>query len=278
MKPLTLVTGSNGKTGSRILSRLIQSEYPVRLGSRIANPTFDWEKPQTWDAVLKGVNQVYISFQPDLAIPSALESIKLFVNRCKAHQVNRLVLLSGRGEPECVESERVVQNSGLEWTILRSSWFNQNFSEGMFLDQILDGKVLFPIITVKEPFVDIDDLADLAFAALVTNKHVNKLYELTGSELWDFKKAFQLIADETHQEIPIEEVPLSTYLSALKDFGLPKETLDFIEYLFITVFDGRNESILKDMELALGRKTKNFKSYVEETAKTGIWKLREKIT
>ncbi|EMY60109.1 SDR family oxidoreductase [Leptospira terpstrae] len=276
MKPFTLILGSSGKTGSRILSRLKQSEYPVRLGSRNASPTFDWEKPEGWDFVIQGVNQVYISFQPDLAVPSSLASIKQLVDVCKKNQVKRLVLLSGRGEPEARACEQVVQNSGLEWTILRASWFCQNFSEGMFLDQILGGSILFPQVTTKEPFVDLDDLADLAFESLTTDKHCNQLYELTGPELWNFRDAFQTIAEETHQTIPFEELPLDVYIQTLKEWGLPEDTTWLINYLFRTVLDGRNESVVSDLELALGRKPKDFRTYVKETAKTGIWKLPEK--
>ncbi|EMY68560.1 SDR family oxidoreductase [Leptospira vanthielii] len=276
MKPFTLIIGSSGKTGFRILSRLKQLDYPVRLGSRNAKPSFDWLKPENWESVIQGVTQVYISFQPDLAVPSSLASIQQLVDVCKKNQVKRLVLLSGRGEPEARACEQVVQNSGLEWTILRASWFFQNFSEGMFLDQILGGPVLFPRVSASEPFVDLDDLADLAFESLITDKHRNRLYELTGPELWNFKDAFQTIAEVTNQIIPFEELPLDDYIQTLKEWGLPEDTTWLINYLFRTVLDGRNESVVKDLELALGRKPKDFRTYVKETAETGIWKLPEK--
>ncbi|MCT8334848.1 NAD(P)H-binding protein [Leptospira sp. 85282-16] len=278
MKPKTLIIGSSGKTGSRILSKLNQAGYPVRLGSRKAEPTFDWEKPEGWEDVLQGINQVYISFQPDLAVPSSLEAIKTLVQVCRSNQVKRLVLLSGRGEPEARACEQIVQNSGLEWTILRSSWFLQNFSEGMFLEQILEGRVLFPKVAAKEPFVDLDDLCELAFASLVTDKHKNKLYELTGPELVSFKDVFETIAEVTNQPISFEELPLDDYLVTLKSFGLPEDVLWLISYLFRTVLDGRNESVVNDLELALGRKPKDFQTYAKETAKSGIWKIQERVS
>ncbi|EMJ90210.1 SDR family oxidoreductase [Leptospira meyeri] len=278
MKPKTLIIGSSGKTGSRILSKLKQANYPVRLGSRKAEPSFDWENPEGWEKALKGINQVYISYQPDLAVPSSLKAIQSLVQVCQKNEVKRLVLLSGRGEPEARACEQIVQNSGLEWTILRSSWFLQNFSEGMFLDSTLEGKVLFPRVAAKEPFVDLDDLCDLAFDSLVTDKHKNKLYELTGPELVSFKDVFQTIAKTTNQSILFEELPLDDYLVTLKEFGLPDDVLWLIDYLFRTVLDGRNESVSNDLELALGRKPKDFQTYAKETAKSGIWKIQEKVS
>ncbi|PJZ84232.1 NAD(P)H-binding protein [Leptospira harrisiae] len=278
MKPKTLIIGSNGKTGSRIVSKLNQAGFPVRLGSRKAKPTFDWEKPEGWQEVVKEINQVYISFQPDLAVPSSLEAIKTLVHVCQKNQVKRIFLLSGRGEPEAMACEQVVQNSGLEWTILRSSWFLQNFSEGMFLEQITEGRVLFPKVEAREPFVDLDDLCELAFASLTTDNHKNKLYELTGPELVSFKEVFQTIAEVTNQTISFEELPLDDYLATLKNFGLPEEVLWLTSYLFRTVLDGRNESVVNDLELALGRKPKDFRTYAKETAKSGIWKIRERVS
>ncbi|TGK87717.1 NmrA family transcriptional regulator [Leptospira noumeaensis] len=275
MKPKTLIIGSSGKTGSRILSRLENAGYPARLGSRKVTPAFDWEKPEEWESVVQGVDQVYISFQPDLAVPSSLKAIQTLVDVCKKNKVKRLVLLSGRGEPEARACEQVVQKSGLEWTILRASWFYQNFSEGMFQEQILGGTVLFPQITTKEPFVDLDDLADLALDSLITDKHRNKLYELTGPELWSFREAFAFIAEVTNQTIPFEEMPLDEYISTLKGFGVPENVTWLIDYLFRTVLDGRNESLVNDLELALGRKPKDFRTYVKETAKSGIWKISQ---
>lgn len=278
MKPKTLIIGSSGKTGSRILSKLKQAGYPVQLGSRKAEPSFDWENPENWEETLQGIDQVYISFQPDLAAPSSLKAIQSLVQVCQKNKVKRLVLLSGRGEPEAKVCEQVVQNSGLEWTILRSSWFLQNFSEGMFLEPILEGKVLFPKVAAKEPFVDLDDLSELAFASLVTDKHKNKLYELTGPELVSFKDVFNTIAEVTNQSIEFEELPLDDYLLTLKEFGLPDDVLWLIDYLFRTVLDGRNESVVSDLELALGRKAKDFQTYAKETAKSGIWKMPERVS
>lgn len=274
MKPLNLILGSSGKTGSRIVKKLNQLNIPVRLGSRKSNPSFDWEKSESWETLIKGVDHIYISYQPDLAVPTSIHHIQTLVDLAIKCKVKRLVLLSGRGEPEAITCEKLVQGSGLEWTILRSSWFSQNFSEGMFLDAILQRKIIFPKIKIKEPFIDLDDLTDLAVDSLVNQKHVGKLYELTGPTLYSFEETFSFIANEIKESIPFEEIPLKDYISMLGDFGLSKETIWLIQYLFETVLDGRNEFIQNDFEIAMGRKPKDFKYYAKETAKSGVWNSR----
>jgi uncharacterized protein YbjT (DUF2867 family) len=177
---LTLVTGGTVKTGSRVAARLQQAGHPVRIGSRTADIPFDWEDRETWTPALTGVDAVYVAFQPDLAVPGAPETIRAFAAAAEATGVRKLVLLSGRGESEAEECEQIIQGSGLDWTIVRCSFFAQNFSEGAFIDYVLAGEVALPNGDVPEPFVHADDIADVAVVALTEDGHNGEVYELTG--------------------------------------------------------------------------------------------------
>ena len=159
---LTLVTGGTGKTGSRIANRLNNLGVPTRIASRSADPAFDWNDTSNWDQVLTGVHSAYIRFAPDLAIPGASEAISAFVDCAVKNGVTRIVLLSGRGEKEAQHCETIIQRDDIEWTVVRASWFAQNFSEGAFMDMVMAGEIVLPASDVKEPFVDADDIADVA--------------------------------------------------------------------------------------------------------------------
>ena len=162
---------------------------PTRVGSRSGEPPFDWEHRATWAPALRGVGAVYVTYYPDLAVPGAAETVGSFAELAVANGVTRLVLLAGRGEPEAEHAEQAVRDSGAELTVLRSSWFSQNFSESYFLDDVLSGEVALPASTTKEPFVDADDIADVAVAALIDDRHIGELYELTGPRLLGFDDA-----------------------------------------------------------------------------------------
>lgn len=140
----TLVVGGTGKTGRRVVERLVTRGRPVRLGSRGGEPPFDWEDRTTWAPALRGTDAVYLTYYPDLAVPGAVAAVRAFVDLAVQSSVRRLVLLSGRGEEEAERAERVVQNAGVDWTILRSSWFAQNFSENYLLEPVLGGEVVLP--------------------------------------------------------------------------------------------------------------------------------------
>ncbi|NUU37332.1 NAD(P)H-binding protein [Pseudomonas sp. C2B4] len=266
-----LILGATGKTGRRIAQRLEAAGQNVRLGSRGANPPFDWEDRTTWAAALDGVHAAYISFQPDLAVPGALETIQAFTDQAVKAGVGQLVLLSGRGEIEAQQAERVVQNSGVDWTILRASWFCQNFSEAHFLEPVLQGELALPVGNIAEPFIDVEDIAEIAVAALTRPGHSGQLYELTGPRALTFAEAVAEIADATNRNIGFVAVPPDAYRDALVQEQLPSGLIDLVLYLFTTVLDGRNTPLADGVQRALGRPAKDFSDYVRRTAATGIW-------
>lgn len=269
---LTLVTGATGKTGRRIIDRMAAANYPIRAGSRSSTPPFDWADRSTWDAALDGVATIYVAYQPDLAVPGALDVVRAFFTCAAAKGVSKIVLLSGRGEVEAEEVEQVLQATAFDWTILRCSWFSQNFSENFFLDSILAGKVALPKGLAPEPFVDVEDIADIAFAALTGVGHSQQLYELTGPRAISFAQAIAEIAEAAGREIYFMEVSSEDYRRALTEAQLPQEVIDLVLYLFSTVLDGRNTPIADGVQQALGRPASDFADYTQRTAATGIWK------
>jgi len=268
---LTLVIGATGKTGRRVVQRLQSANHPVRIGSRTANPGFDWNDQSTWQAALKEVDAVYLTYYPDLAIPGAVETVRAFSEQAKINGVDHLVLLSGRGEEEAQNAEQVIQQSGIDWTILRCSWFSQNFSENFLADSINSGEVYLPVDKVKEPFIDADDIADVAYAALTEEGHKGQLYELTGPRLISFADAINEIAQATGKNIQFIPVSIDEYNAALSEQNLPQEFSWLINYLFTTVLDGRNEFLTDGVQRALGRDAKDFNHYAQETAMKGAW-------
>jgi uncharacterized protein YbjT (DUF2867 family) len=270
-KERVLVLGANGKTGSRVLQRLNTLGWPTQIGSRSANPKFDWEDDSTWSDALKNIHSVYVSFYPDLALPGTADLIKKFTQLAVKNGVQKLVLLSGRGEEEAQACEDIVMKSGVDWTIVRASWFFQNFSEGNFLEPILAGHIALPSGDVGEPFIDADDIADVAVAALTQTGHSEKLYEVTGPRLLTFKKAIEEISAAAGRPIIYEQVSMQTYTDMLSEWQVPKELVSLLTYLFTEVLDGRNENVTDGVEQALGRKATDFSKFVKKTAESGVW-------
>ncbi|MEM9333216.1 MAG: NAD(P)H-binding protein [Pseudomonadota bacterium] len=267
----TLVIGGTGKTGKRVVAQFKRAGLPVRVGSRSASPSFDWDNESTWDTALDGIDAVYITYSPDLAMPGATDAIQALVDLARAKGVRRLVLLSGRGEEEAQACEAIVQGSGLEWTIVRASWFHQNFSEGAFIDMVLAGAITLPASDVPEPFVDVDDIADVAFAALTEDGHQGEVYEVTGPRLMTFEDIAADLSVATGRTVRFQTVPHEGFVNGVAESGAPKEVVWMLDYLFATVLDGRNAHLTDGVQRALGRKPRDFADFARAVAASGVW-------
>lgn len=270
---LIVVLGGYGKTGRRVVHRLRDMGRAVRTASRSAEHRFDWEDRSTWAAALDGAGSAYVTYQPDLAVPGALPAVTALFDQAVRSGVERLVLLSGRGEDEAVEAEEALKASGADWTILRCSWFSQNFSEGVFLEPIRAGVLALPVNPIPEPFVDVDDIAEAAVVALTRPGHVGMLYELTGPRAITFPDAVAIIARATGRDIRFVQVSPEDCRAELQSSGLSKVESDLVLYLCTTILDGRNQSPADGVQRVLGRPAGDFADYVRRTAATGAWKV-----
>jgi len=270
---ITLVLGGTGKTGRRVAERLTARGVPTRTASRSSTPSFDWNDRSTWDVALDGVTAAYITYAPDLAIPGATDAVHAFVERAVARGVQRLVLLSGRGEDEAQRCERIVQDAGVEWTVVRASWFNQNFSEGEFLGMVLDRAIALPAGDIPEPFVDVDDIADVAVAALTEDGHAGEIYEVTGPRVLTFAQAAEEISRASGREVRFIRIPKAAFASGIAESGAPEEIAWLLNYLFDTVLDGRNAHVCDGVQRALGREPTDFAEYARQAAASGVWRV-----
>ncbi|WP_410657619.1 NmrA family transcriptional regulator [Amycolatopsis sp. lyj-112] len=263
-----LVLGATGKTGRRVAQRLTEQGITVRNASR---PGFDWDDRSTWTAAVTGVSAAYVTYYPDLAFPGAAESIRDFSKLAVEHGVRRLVLLSGRGEEEAVVSEQGVRDSGAEWTVVRASWFAQNFSEHFLLEPVLAGEIVLPARQVTEPFIDVEDIVEVVVTALTTDGHNGHVYELTGPRLLSFADAAQEISKAAGRDVRYVPVSAAEFAAGAAEQGVPEEEIEGLTDLFTRVLDGRNESLTGDVEKVLGRPARDFSVYAAKAAATGVW-------
>jgi uncharacterized protein YbjT (DUF2867 family) len=268
-----LVIGSTGKTGKRVADQLERRGIPVRHGSRSSNTPFDWEDQQTWAPALAGVGKVYITYYPDLAVPGSVDAVSALTDLARHAGVRHIVLLSGRNETEAERAEDVVRASGLPWTIVRCAFFSQNFDEGAWLDEVLAGAVSLPVDDAQEPFVDVDDVADVVVGALTDDRHVGQLYELTGPRLMRFRDAVAEIGKAAGRDIAFVSVPIDEYTAMLTEWGLPQDFIWLLNHLFTEVL-GSKAQLADGVQRALGREPRDFADYAREAAASGVWTPR----
>ena len=271
-QPILLIGGS-GKTGSRVNARLQARGLATRPVSRSAAIAFDWTRPETWSAALDGVSKAYVTYQPDLAVDGAVDEIAELARLAREKSLERLVLLSGRGEPRAQRAEGALRASGVSWTIVRASWFNQNFSEGYLIDGVLAGEIALPVGTVPEPFIDADDIADVVTAALTDQRHANKLYEVTGPRTLTFAEAVAEISKAAGRPVRYTQISPQVFAAGMRQAGVPEDVIALLDELFSVVLDGRNSHVMHGVEEALGRPARDFSEYARAAAASGAWRV-----
>lgn len=256
----TVIIGGKGKTGRRVAERLWALGRQVRPVSPSAAVPFDWNDETTWSAALNGASALYLTYHPDLAVPGAAEQVRRLSRVAVDSGIGRIVLLAGRGEPQVHEAEDAVRTCGAEWTVLECAFFMQNFTEGLLLPQ---GDVIaFPGGDVREPFIDCDDIADVAVAALTDDAHVGKTYELTGPRSMTFGEATAELARASGRPLRYLPVSFEQYAQGMAEHFAPPVVEFFID-LFRFLLDGHNAQIAGDVERVLGRSARDFRDFAE---------------
>ncbi|MFE3138471.1 NAD(P)H-binding protein [Streptomyces scopuliridis] len=272
----TLVLGATGKTGRRVAARLRLHGTHVRAASRSSRTRFDWSDPGSWDAALWGITAAYVVAPP---VPGPVHE---FVARAEAAGVRRLVLLSGRGADTWGDStfgldmrsaEDAVRGSALEWTVLRPSNFNQNFDEDVFHAPLVAGELALPAGVVPEPFIDIDDVADVAAAVLTeTGRHAGRVYELTGPRALTFGEAVELISRASGLPIAYRQISPAEYAATLVEEGLSEDDAHHVAEMFVFMERGLIATTTDDLATVLGRAPRTFEDYVVRAAAAGAWR------
>ncbi|MFE6485010.1 NAD(P)H-binding protein [Streptomyces sp. NPDC057757] len=268
-----LVTGATGRTGSRVAEAARAAGLTVRAASRSQGTRFDWADRSTWADALRGADAAYLAYPTDVGSPAATEAVGALAREAVALGVRRLVLLSARGEERARPTEEALRTSGADWTVVRAAWFAQNFSEGPLVEGLVHGELVFPAGEVREPFVDVRDIADVVVAALTSgDRYVGQDLTLTGARLLTFREAVAEISAATGAELTYTPVSARRYGDILAGFGVPPQEVELLVEVFEGLLDGRNAHLADGVQQVLGRAPREFTDFVREAAAAGVWK------
>jgi uncharacterized protein YbjT (DUF2867 family) len=267
-----VVTGATGRTGGRVARAARAAGLTVRAASRATG--FDWRDRSTWADALRGADAACLAYPTDVGSPEAADAVGRIAREAVALGVRRLVLLSARGEQRALPTEEALRGSGADWTIVQAAWFAQNFSEGPLAEELrLGGGLVFPAAEgVREPFVDVRDIADVVVTALTSgDRYVGREIDVTGPRLLTWGEAIAEISKATGRELTYRPVPARRYREHLTGFGVPPEEADFLVELFEELLDGHNAHLSDGVRGVLGRAPRDFADFAREAAGAGSW-------
>lgn len=257
-----LVLGGTGKTGSRVATALRRRGVEPAVASRRSPVRFDWADRSTWQPALHGVDAVYVV---DSQGPDAPAEVGDFADLAEAR---RLVLLSSRTYGEMggyrLATERAVTESGARWTILRPTWFAQNFTEYEPLAAPLNdtGELRLPTGDGREAFIDLEDLGEVAAVALTEDGHAGHTYVLSGPRSLSFAEAVGEIARAAGRPLRFVAVSEDAYRADLVAAGNPRAEANEMIAVFRHIRLERGWDPTDGVMRALGRPPRDFADYV----------------
>jgi len=268
-----LVTTPNGKVGSEVVKGLLARNIPVRVAAHTVSKAqqafpgaevvpFSFENADQVQAALQGVTALYVATIND----TTLEDQNRLVDLAKAAGVQRIVRLSAAGventDAPLRQNELYIEASGIPYTILRPSWFMQNYSTGSAAS-IQNGVIAEPSGDGKTAFIDTRDIADVAIAALTQEGHAGKAYHLTGSEALTRHQ----VADYISQAVgfPVQYTPITDdeHRAAMQNY-IPADYLEFLLMLYGGIRAGWTEVVSPDVNQVLGRAPITFAQFAQD--------------
>lgn len=283
-----LVTGSRGKTGRLLVEALRQSEgVRVIAASRQSDGDrrLDWDDKATWKSALSGAEALYL-VKPtnNLTDPHAedvAERVRGFL--ASADRLKRVVLLSEIGAADRDEAldekrvERAVEQSGLDWTILRPNWFMQNFSDPSFYLKAIreEGRIAVPKSGMPTSFIDSRDIADCAAKILLHGGHAQKYYTLTGQSSHTWSDAMSMISKAAGHSVTYSDVPLEEFLSRAHYQSLPARVMAHHRKVYELLSSIEAGKVTGDTERILNRSARGFEDFVREN--TEVWRRKSSV-
>ncbi|WP_019071510.1 NmrA family NAD(P)-binding protein [Streptomyces hokutonensis] len=268
-----VVTGASGRTGRRVAEAARAAGLTVREASRAQG--FDWADRSTWADTLRGADAAYLVYPSDVGAPDAPGAVGMLAREAVSLGVRRLVLLSSRGEERARPTEEALRGSGADWTVVRAAWFAQNFSEGPLVAGLREsGELVFPAGEVREPFIDVRDIADVVVAAVTSgDRYAGQALTVSGPRLLTFGEAIAEISAAAGRALTYRAVSARQYGDDLAGFGVPDGEVEFLVELFESLLDGRNSYLSEGVQEVLGREPRDFAEFAREAAAAGVWKV-----
>ena len=275
-----LVVGATGNIGHSLIEQLTARGHQVRAATRhveaytgpagVEAVHFDYDQPETYGPALQGMDHVFAI--PKGADNEAHLTLGPFVDAAKAAGVRHFVLMTARGVDMAPDAgyrkaELHLIDSGLPYTLLRPSWFMQNFNPGFILPIIRQtGSIYLPADEGKISFVDTRDIAGVATVVLTEDGHLGKAYGITGSEALTYGEAAAILSAAAGRTIGYVSIPDQDFRNGLSAAGWTPGQVGMMAGLFDTVRAGWAAGIDSTTQDLTGRPPRSFADFAKENA------------
>jgi uncharacterized protein YbjT (DUF2867 family) len=262
-----LIIGGTGKVGSRVSKYLSSAGHVARVASRTGGDIrFDWRDPASYRPAVIGVDGIFV-VGPGSATDWSASLTELLAS-ASAVGVRHVVLLSARGveflpDGAVARAENALTAGPIPWTILRPSHFAQNFTEAMFVP--VDGAVIAAVGDGAEPFVDVDDIAQVAATVFDTDGWKNETVDISGPEALGFDEAVTILSTHAKRSLRFEDESDDDHIARLRSANTPEGYIEWRMAMLGGIRRGEDSYVSDGVRRVLGRPATSF----------GEWAARE---
>ncbi|HEX4224687.1 MAG TPA: NAD(P)H-binding protein [Pseudonocardiaceae bacterium] len=270
-----LVIGSTGTTGSRVAAGLAARDVPVRLATRTprrpGQVRFDWTDPDTHRSALHGADAVYLIAPIGVADPAPL--VEPLLHDAVEAGVRRIVLLSSSAitdeTPGLGALPRQVRTIIPEWTVLRPSWFMNNFTgDHPVADGVRTGEIVTATGSGRVGFVDAEDIAAVAVRALTDRQPHNTDHLITGPDALSYDDAAAIITEVTGRPVAHRAVGVAELLGRLSAY--PPDFAAILAALDVAIGAGAEDRVTETVTRVTGRPPRDFRAFVRAELRRSI--------
>ena len=272
-----LVTGGTGKTGRRVVKRLMSMGRSVAVASRSATGPdavkFDWSDPSTFPAAFENVRAVYLVAPP--GDPDALSAMRAAIDAAMAANVRRFVLLSASsleaGGPMMGQVHAYLKDHAPEWVVLRPSWFMQNLSENQHLPTILnEGAIYTATGQGRVAFIDAEDIASVAAITLTDPQMDSGEAILTGPEALSYDKVAALVAEASGRTVKHRALTQEELAERFASYGIPKPFAQGLAAMDSAIAAGAEDWTTDAVERITGHLPGSLATFAEKNS--AVWR------
>ncbi|MER5666947.1 SDR family oxidoreductase [Streptomyces mirabilis] len=271
---MIVVTGATGNVGRPLTQALAEAGEQVTAVSRhaatvpdgVRHVPADLAEPQGLTSALDGAKALFLLLSGDLHAPEARPTD--IIHLAAASGVRRVVLLSSQGVatrplgPSRIAMRAVedaLRESGLDWAVLRPGGFASNALA--WADSVrTQGMVAAPFGDVGVPIVDPADIAEVAAACLLDDRHTGGVFELTGPEVITPRQQTEAVAAALGSPVRFHELTREEAKAAMTQFVPPELADDTLD--IIAAPNPAELRISPDVERVLGRAPSPFNDWV----------------
>lgn len=277
---IILITGATGNVGRYVAEELLKKKMDIRVAGtnterldalfdeHIAKVYLDFERPETFQVALEGVDRIFLIRPPHMGHAEALYP---FIDFAKKSSVSFITFLSLMGIennpfPPHHRIEKYIEASGIAYSFIRPGFFMQNLSGIHALEICEKNEVFIPAGRSRTSFIDASDIGLVVAQVLAEPEaHKNCSYTITGREALNYYEIAEQLTEILHRNIDYKKPSMLTYRTYfIKDRKMDKEYVTVTMLLYLMTRLGTAKSVTDTFFKITGREPKTFRQFVEE--------------